>query len=206
MHFNHFKLKRLIATGYTCGTGSLTNNFLATLAESVHKIYYLDIHKVSSKLSNSFTDNANRELSNYDSLKGLRQEGLIRELEGDGDFRSDECIALLQEADVVVTNPPFSLFREYVAQLMEYHKEFLMIGNQNAITYKEVFKFIKEDKIWLGFSHPKEFIQSNGLSKKFGNVCWFTNLPISKRNEELILYKTYKGMRTNILNMTTTMP
>ena len=117
----------------------------------------------------------------------------VRYLEGDGDFRSEECIELLKQADVVVTNPPFSLFREYVAQLVEHGKEFLIIGNMNAITYKEVFKLIKDGKLWLGHTHPKVFLQPDGSEKKFGNICWFTNLPTERRAEDLILYKTYYG-------------
>lgn len=108
-----------------------------------------------------------------------------------GDFRSPECVALLQEADIVVTNPPFSLFREYVAQLVEYGKRFLVIGNMNAITYKDVFGFIKSGDIWLGFTHPKIFIQPDGSEKSFGNINWFTNLDHKKRHEELYLVKRY---------------
>lgn len=99
-------------------------------------------------------------------------------LEGNGDFRNQECIELLKEADIVVTNPPFSLFREYVAVLMEHEKEFLIIGNMNAITYKEIFPLIKDNKIWLGCTNVKEFIQPDGSLKKFGNVGWFTNLEL----------------------------
>ena len=111
--------------------------------------------------------------------------------DGNGDFRSEECIEFLKEADIVVTNPPFSLFREYVAQLMQYEKKFLIIGNGNAVTYKEIFPLIKENKLWLGITSVKDFIQPNGEIKKFGNICWFTNLEHKKRNEELILYKHY---------------
>ena len=111
--------------------------------------------------------------------------------DGNGDFRSEECIEFLKEADIVVTNPPFSLFREYVAQLMQYGKKFLIIGNGNAVTYKEIFPLIKENKLWLGITSVKDFIQPNGEIKKFGNICWFTNLEHKKRNEELILYKHY---------------
>ena len=93
----------------------------------------------------------------------------------------------------MVTNPPFSLFREYVAVLMEHKKKFIVIGNQNAITYKEFFPLLKDDVVWLGSTHPKEFIQRNGTVKKFGNICWFTNLDIKKRHEELILVKKYAG-------------
>ena len=114
-------------------------------------------------------------------------------LDGDGDFRSKECIELLKQADIVVTNPPFSLFREYLAQLIKYDKKFLIIGNMNAITYKETFQFIKGNQLWLGFNYVKEFKQPDGSVKIFGNVNWFTNLDIAKRHEELILYKTYEG-------------
>ena len=115
----------------------------------------------------------------------------VTELNGNGDFRSEECIEFLKEADIVVTNPPFSLFREYVAQLMQYGKKFLIIGNKNAITYKEIFPYIKNNELWLGITPIKDFIQPNGEIKKFGNICWFTNLEHKKRNEELILYKHY---------------
>lgn len=130
----------------------------------------------------------------------------INYLEGDGDFRSAECIELLKQADIVVTNPPFSLFREYVAQLIEYDKKFVIVGSYNAITYKEIFKLIKDDKLWLGYG----FIGGNAYFKttyandfakgvydeetglvKFRNVTWFTNLDIEKRNEDLILFKKY---------------
>jgi len=117
----------------------------------------------------------------------------VRLLEGDGDFRSEECIELLKQADIVVTNPPFSLFREYVAQLVEYGKEFLIVGSLNAITYKETFKLIKENELWLGHTHPKVFLQPDGTEKHFGNICWYTNLLTKKRTESLILYKTYYG-------------
>jgi len=126
-------------------------------------------------------------------------------LKQNGDFRSPECIEILKEADIVVTNPPFSLFREYVAQLMEYDKKFLIIGNQNAITYKEIFPLIKENKIWLGhsldgrniwFQVPESYEKYHKIEdgKKYAFVAstvWFTNLDYAKRHEDLILYKTY---------------
>lgn len=114
-------------------------------------------------------------------------------LDGDGDFRSPECLTLLAEADIVVTNPPFSLFREYVAQLMEHGKQFLIIGNSNAITYKETFRFIRDNQLWLGATAPKSFKQPDGTLKTFGNICWFTNLEQKKRNEELTLFRRYLG-------------
>ncbi|NLA25313.1 MAG: modification methylase [Bacteroidales bacterium] len=128
-------------------------------------------------------------------------------LKGDGDFRNQESIELLKQADIVVTNPPFSLFREYIEQLIEYEKDFLIIGNQNAVTYKEVFAHFRNDKIWLGYnSGDMEFKvpdyyepratryrkDENGQKwRSLGNICWFTNLDISKRHEDLILYKQY---------------
>ena len=112
-------------------------------------------------------------------------------LEGNGDFRSQECLDLLDECDIVVTNPPFSLFREYVAVLMEHEKKFLIIGNKNAITYKEFFPLLKDDEVWIGCTNVKEFLQPDGSTKKFGNIGWFTNLDVAKRHEKLILWKHY---------------
>lgn len=117
----------------------------------------------------------------------------IRELQGDGDFRSEECIELLKQADIVVTNPPFSLFREYVAQLMEYGKKFIIIGNKNAITYKEFFPLLKQNMVWLGYNSVKEFLKPDKSSQKFGNIGWFTNLDIKKRHEVMDLYERYEG-------------
>ncbi len=129
----------------------------------------------------------------------------IHHLKGDGDFRSDESIELLKQADIVVTNPPFSLFRDYVAQLIEYDKKFIIVGHQNAITYKETFKLIKEDKLWLGYgfkggaghfinNHYEDYATASDKKEgmiRVSGVVWFTNLAISKRNEDLILYKKY---------------
>ena len=133
----------------------------------------------------------------------------IREFEGDGDFRSAECIELLKQAHIVVTNPPFSLFREYVAQLVEHDKQFLIIGNQNAIKYKELFPLIKENKIWLGpsiksgdreFGVPDHYPLTAATSRvdvngskfvRVKGVRWFTNLDYPQRHEDLVLYKHY---------------
>lgn len=104
-----------------------------------------------------------------------------------GDFRSAACIELLKEADIVVTNPPFSLFREYIAQLMEYGKKFLIIGSMNAITYKEFFPLLKDNQVWIGYEHPKKFMQRDGTLKAFGNIMWYTNLDIQKRHLPLNL-------------------
>lgn len=131
----------------------------------------------------------------------------IKHLKGDGDFRSKECIDLLKESDVIVTNPPFSLFREYVAQLIEYDKKFIIIGHQNSISYKEIFKLIKENKLWLGYGfnrnmahfinrHYEDYASDadhkEGMIRVSG-IVWFTNIDIQKRHQDLILYKTYYG-------------
>ena len=141
----------------------------------------------------------------------------ITKLEGNGDFRSEECVELLKECDVVVTNPPFSLFREYVAQLMKYGKKFLIIGNMNAITYKDIFPYIKENKLWLGckglgtdffFNVPNDYKEELMATKTQGggwriidgevvgrvaNACWYTNIGHARRNTELDLYKKYSA-------------
>lgn len=129
----------------------------------------------------------------------------IRHFRGDGDFRSKESIELLKQADIIVTNPPFSLFQEYVIQLAKYDKKFLIIGHQNAITYKDIFPLIRDNKMWLGYGFKRNmahFINPNyedyaadtdhkeGMIRVSG-VQWFTNLDVNKRHEELILYKKY---------------
>ncbi|NCU26220.1 modification methylase [Candidatus Nomurabacteria bacterium] len=162
--------------------------------------------------------------THYETKKTSYKLELVRDVNGDGnidrldiiktdlkqngDFRSPECVDLLKEADIVVTNPPFSLFREYVGQLMDYEKKFLIIGGQNAITYKEVFKYIKTNEIWLGidnggtkwFRVPDHYnINTESRIKiedgikyfSMGSIMWFTNLDHTKRHEDLILYKTY---------------
>lgn len=127
-------------------------------------------------------------------------------LNGNGDFRSDECRQILDEADIIVTNPPFSLFREYVRMLIEHGKQFLIIGNMNALKYKDIFPYMKERKMWLGvnngamiFRVPEEFDRNNVFIKdeikyaKFGNICWYTNLEHYKIHELLPLTSTYHG-------------
>jgi hypothetical protein len=126
-------------------------------------------------------------------MTSYKKEPIKTRLKQNGDFRSEECVEILKEVDIVVTNPPFSLFREYIAQLIEYKKKFVVVGNQNATGYKEIFPLIKDNKIWLGKTYPKHFIQPDKSIKNFGNIRWFTNLRINKYQEEIILYKTYKG-------------
>lgn len=118
-------------------------------------------------------------------------DALQEDLTGNGDFRSPECINILDECDIVCTNPPFSLFREFVDLLVSHNKQFLIIGNQNAFTYKEIFHLIHTDIIWTGYNMVKKFFQPDGSIKEFGNVCWFTNMMTNKRNEEIVLTKKY---------------
>ncbi|WCG34454.1 adenine-specific methyltransferase EcoRI family protein (plasmid) [Enterococcus dispar] len=131
----------------------------------------------------------------------------VIELRGDGDFRSPEAIEFLKEADIVVTNPPFSLFREYVAQLIEYDKDFIIVGHQNAITYKEIFPYLKDNKMWIGrtnfnvgmyFYVPDDYEQYHKIENgrkmvRVSTSCWYTNLEHNKRNEQLVLTKFYEG-------------
>lgn len=121
-------------------------------------------------------------------------DAIQEDLQGNGDFRSPECIAIMKECDIVCTNPPFSLFREFVDTILKANKQFLIIGNQNAFTYKEIFKLIKENKIWTGYSMVKQFNQPDGSIKKFGNVCWFTNMRTSKREEEFVFTRKYNAI------------
>lgn len=119
------------------------------------------------------------------------EAGVKTPLEGNGDFRNQECLDLLDECDIVVTNPPFSLARLYLETLMQHHKDFIVIGDLNWITYKEVFPWLKNNKIWLGYCSVKTFLQPDGTIKKFGNKLWYTNLDIQKRHERLLLWKHY---------------
>lgn len=149
------------------------------------------------------TEKASYKLEMYRDEAGVHTE--IKTLKQNGDFRSPESIELLQTADIIVTNPPFSLFREYIAQLLKYDKKFLIIGNMNAITYKEIFPLLKNDKMWLGthngtheFKVPDTYdkgnirIESDGKKyAKLGNIAWYTNLDNSKRHEDIILYRQY---------------
>ena len=176
LNFEHLGLKKLIATHY--------------------------------KESNLFSQEAPYKLEytgDKDGDKVPDPAEFVTELLDDGDFRSAECESLLDEADIVVTNPPFSLFREYVDQLMLFEKKFLILGNINAISYKEIFSLVKDNKIWVGHNFNKvlEFVIPDNYKKYYhvddgGNkvarvpgICWFTNLSHEKRNENLTLYKKY---------------
>ena len=188
LNFQVLGLKRLIATCYMNDNPDLFSQC------AVNKSIYSDF-------DGSFPCN---ELTDFNRIpcKQLCGDGTYSA----GDFRSKDCIALLRQADIVVTNPPFSLFREYVAQLMEYNKKFVIVGNKNAITYKEIFPLIKENKLWLGQrdinkdmwlvvpDYAEKFDKiDNGRKLKHIMACWYTNLDITKRHEEIILYKNYNS-------------
>ena len=204
LNFNALKLKKLIATSYDTSPIAYTQLDIfggesAPIPNPVRRAYKVEITEVAD-----FNDDGATDLGDVEYLLRNKANTLTL-LKGNGDFRSEECIALLKEADIVVTNPPFSLFRDYVAQLMEYEKKFVIIGNKNAITYKEIFPLIKENKLWTGyrgFSGGMWFYSDyDGKTektiegRKLINVpsIWFTNLDHAKRHEELILYKRYYG-------------
>jgi hypothetical protein len=183
-NFEKLGLKKLITTCYKSGERDL---FSSNDSEAAIMLEY-----TGDKDKNNVPDPS--------------EIGIVR-LKGDGDFRSEESIELLKQADIVVTNPPFSLFREYINQLLDYDKKFVIVGTQNAITYKDVFPHIKANKIWLGYNNgdmsfkvppyyesreTRFWVDDSGQKwRSLGNAAWFTNLDISKRHEELILYRNY---------------
>jgi len=203
MNFNFLGLKKLIATSYSdspVAFGQLPLfqiHNLKTRPNGEKPACKIVITEVPDENADGAVDlgDVERLLKNGNNALTL--------LEGDGDFRSEECVELLKEADIVVTNPPFSLFREYVAQLVEYEKKFIIIGNKNAITYKDIFALIKESQIWLGYRNINDdmwFIVPEGYDfekisdgKRIKHImgCWFTNLDTTKRHESLTLYKRY---------------
>lgn len=208
MNFNYFGLKKLITT---CYTGSpITGEQLALLdVEGVPEdtpekpAYRVEITEVVDANNDGAID-----LSDVEYLLKTKHNVLTL-LTGDGDFRSAECISSLEEADIVVTNPPFSLFRQYVGQLVEHDKKFLILGSQNAITYSEIFKLIRENRLWLGYHNggPKWFRVPDGYDHTtdkskikvengvrylaMKNMAWFTNLDTTKRHDTITLYKRY---------------
>ena len=201
LNFNQLGLKKLIAT---CYDGSpVQGKELVLFCDNLHE----EPRKAAYKVEITAVDDVNGDGAiDLSDVRWLLQNdcNAFSLLDWGGDFRHPKAKALLQEADIVVTNPPFSLFREYVAQLMEYDKKFLIIGHQNAITYKEIFPLLKENKIWIGygfkggathFSSPYDDIATSSNHKKgmirVSGVNWYTNLDIQKRHEELILYQRY---------------
>jgi len=203
--FNALRLKKIITTSYVKSPivgGQLPLFEMEGLKPSGKEPFKMEIKEV--------TDINRNGAINLDDIKYLlkHNKNTAAPLRGNGDFRSDECIKFLKKADIVVTNPPFSLFREYVAQLVEYDKKFLILGDQNAITYKEIFKLIKENKLWLGYENggtkwfqvPDDYDITTESRKKIvngikyfsaGRILWFTNLDTIKRHKNIDLYKKY---------------
>ena len=200
LHFNHLGLKKLICTCYN-GSPVQGNELMidfGDFSEEPKKIAF----KVEITEVKDLNGDGSVDLADVRYL--LQNNKNVISILKTGDFRDPECIALLKEADVVVTNPPFSLFREYVGLLMEYKKKFLIIGHQNAITYKEFFPLLQSNQIWLGygfkgaaahFFSPYEDVATASNHKKdkirVSGVNWFTNLEIPKRQEELDLVCRY---------------
>lgn len=204
MNFNRLGLKKLITTGYVASPvlGKELAPFEDEAETPKNQPYAVYINEVTDINGDGRTD-----LDDVRLLLKMKRN-TRRKLHGDeiypaGDFRSAESIALLKQADIVVTNPPFSLFRDYVEQLIQYDKHFLIIGNKNAVTYKEIFPLIKDNKLWVGtrsmnsdfwlrvYSDSYEKLDKDGNRLKHIMACWFTNLDIPKRHEILDLYKEY---------------
>ena len=209
MNFNVLGLKKLMATCYATSPIIYTQLSLFGEAQEVAreykrgKPYSVTITEIKDYNGDGRIDLADVELM----LKS--KKNAVTLLDGDGDFRSDECVRFLKQADIICTNPPFSLFREYITQLIQYEKKFLIIGNQNAVTYKEVFPLILHGKVWYGasiHSHGRDFrvpddypleayeYRTDEQGLKYINVKgvrWFTNIDYKQRHEPLILYRHY---------------
>ncbi len=208
MNFNVLGLKKLITTCYS-GSPIVTEqlslfdvNGLVISKKTARNPYKIEITEVPDL-------NNDGAIDLYDVAELIKsKKNTLTLLEGDGDFRSEECIELLKQCDVVVTNPPFSLFREFISILTKYNKDFLIIGNQNAITYKEFFPLLKANKVWMGasihsgdreFRVPNDYnVSSNYRYDELGNKYvkvrgprWWTNLDYKERHDKIILYKKY---------------
>ena len=194
--FKRLKLKKLICTCYDKGMSQKQDLWWNTyendlgITVSPKRAYKIVIDEA--------IDYNNDGAFNWDDVASLIKNDIetnsfkyVSYLNEDGDFRSAECVELLKEADIIVTNPPFSLFREFIALLEKYNKKYLIIGNKNAITYKETFALIKANKLWFGYNNVSTFVKPDGTEKKFGNIGWFTNLDTYIRHTELDLYKKY---------------
>lgn len=208
MHFNELKLKKLIATCYATSPIAYTqlalfgDNKLLGTKPNIKKPYKIEITKVEDENEDGRVD-----IFDVEYLLKNNKGNELTLLKDNGDFRSKECVKLLKQADVIVTNPPFSLFRDYVALLMEYKKSFIIIGNQNAVTYREILPLIRDNKVWLGYNSghfwfkvPNTYeekktdfkIDEDGQKwRRMGNICWFTNVDIEKRHEDMTLFKNY---------------
>ncbi len=199
LNFNTLGLKKLIAT---CYNGSpIAGDELPLLFEIEEKEPKKIAYKVEITEVSDYNGDGAINLTDVQYLI-QNDKNVLSLLKENGDFRSKECIELLKEADIVVTNPPFSLFREYLAQLVEYGKQFLILGNKNSLTYKEVFKLVKENRLWIGHRNINQdmwfIVPENeekivdGIKVRHIMACWYTNLDYPQRHEDLVLYKQYK--------------
>lgn len=202
--FNHLGLKKLLATSYA---GSPIIGAQLPLPEMAGMVGRKEPLRIEINEVPDFDGDGAIGLTDVQHL--LRHnKNTAAPITGNGDFRSDECIELLKQSDIVCTNPPFSLFREYIAQLVEHQKKFLILGDQNAVKYNFVFKLIKENKLWLGYDNggtkwfrvPEDYDIATESRKKIvdgikyfsmGRIMWFTNMDTTKRHQKLSLYKTY---------------
>ena len=205
-NFNLLGIKKLIATSYAgspiLGTQISLFDIQGVKTEKEKEPIKIVINEVKDYNKDGAID-----ISDVEYLL-KHDKNTAKKLKGSGDFRSNECVEILKEADIVVSNPPFSLFREYISQLEEHNKKFLIIGNTNAITYKETFALIKDNKLRTGYTNfnvgmffvvPDDWEKYHHIDEKGNKIarvstsCWFTNLQVKKHTEDLILYKTYIG-------------
>lgn len=200
LNFNRLGLKKLIST---CYSGSpITGTQLSMFGDETEEQRRTPYKAIVTSVHDA---NGNGGVDMLDVAELFRSgENTIERLEGNGSYDSQECLELLDEADIIVTNPPFSLFREYVSTLVGHSKDFLIIGSDKGRKYAEIFPLIKGNRIWLGVTHPKKFFVPDSYQNKnvkidadgkrymtMGNVCWYTNLDIKKRHERMLLYKRY---------------
>ena len=203
MRFNILKLKKLIASCYDRSPIAQTQ---LSLFEEDRPPQERSPYCAKMIELEDYNGDGAANISDVEWLLKNKKDA-VKKLEGNGDFRSGECIELLKQADIVVTNPPFSLFREYVAQLMEYDKKFIILGRGTATTYKEILPLFLSNRLWLGrtnghfwFRVPDNYdpkatdfkIDEDGVKwRRMGNICWFTNLDYKERHEDIILYREY---------------
>ena len=188
-NFENYGIRKLISTSYAIESKKYQTDWQPTLFETTDPRYNADRSKRCGKIFTLTRDTNGNGRIDIDDLEW-------QYMNGDGDFRSAEVCALRDEADIIVTNPPFSLFREFVAWLNDADKRFIIIGNMNAITYKEIFPLIKNNRLWLGVSNgAREYMRPDGSMQKMGNTCWFTNVEHGRRHSPLPLMTMEDNIR-----------
>jgi len=220
MNFNSLGLKKLITTCYA--TSPMTGKEFQYFVDNGGQLAFLPVegcrpvqsekHPYKVEITEVTDENGDGRVDLADVEYLMRnKKNTMTLLNGNGDFRSPECVELLKQADIVVTNPPFSLFRDYITLIVEYNKKFLIIGNINNITYAEITPLYKSEKLWLGYNSghywfrvPSSYtekktdfkVDENGQKwRRMGNICWFTNLDIIKRHEKMVLFRNYDGKK-----------